>query len=172
MKPICKISMIFILLILSSTYAQYQLSRSVIAGGGAKMIGAQNAVQGTIGQTFVGRACGTYCIGSGFWYDFPAQESRILPAADELPREFRLEQNYPNPFNPSTIIRFALPQQVYLSLKLYDLLGREIKSLAEGEFPAGCYNILLESHGLTSGSYFYRLQAGNFVAQRRLLLLK
>lgn len=91
-----------------------------------------------------------------------------------IPAAFVLEQNYPNPFNPSTIIRYKLPQNTLVRLKVYDLLGREIAVLADEYQRAGTYSVEWNSARKThaSGVYFYRLEAGNFVSVRKMLLLK
>jgi len=91
--------------------------------------------------------------------------------------QFSLEQNYPNPFNPSTNIQYAITSRQLVSLKVYDVLGNEIATLVEEEKPAGLYEIKFNSHtsevrNLTSGVYFYKLQAGNFVETKKMLLLK
>ena len=97
-----------------------------------------------------------------------------------VPGEFRLEQNYPNPFNPSTVIRYQLPVNSLVSLKIYDLLGREVATLVNEEKPAGSYEVTFDGKnlsrqkngGLASGVYFYKLQAGDFVETKRMLMIK
>ncbi len=79
---------------------------------------------------------------------------------------------YPNPFNPTTTISFALPERAFVSLKIYDALGREAAVLVDEELPAGRYSRRWDGRGLTSGIYFCRLQAGAFVQTRKLLLLR
>jgi GH35 family endo-1,4-beta-xylanase len=88
------------------------------------------------------------------------------------PKEFSLGQNYPNPFNPSTTIRFTLPKTVFVSLKVYDVAGREAATLLSGETPAGSYAMEWNALNVPSGTYFYRLQAGTFVATRKLMLVR
>lgn len=89
-----------------------------------------------------------------------------------LPSEFKVEQNYPNPFNPSTTIRFSIPTTTRLSLKVYNTLGQEVATLAEGEFSAGTYSVQWNAAGFASGVYFYRLQAGSRAETKKLILLK
>jgi len=79
-----------------------------------------------------------------------------------MPKGFRLCQNYPNPFNPSTRITFYLPQAEYVSIRIYDLMGRRIETLLEREMPAGPHELYWNANGLAGGTYVYRMQAGEF----------
>jgi hypothetical protein len=88
------------------------------------------------------------------------------------PKEFSLSQNYPNPFNPSTAISFNLPSRTFVSLRIYDALGREVSILVSEELSAGIYVQEWNASNLPSGVYFYRLQAGSFVNTKKLLLIK
>ena len=90
----------------------------------------------------------------------------------ELPKTFSLSQNYPNPFNPTTVIQYSIPEVTNVKLKVYDMLGREIKTLINREQSAGVYNVEFNATSLSSGVYFYRIEAGNFVDSKKLLLLK
>jgi len=89
-----------------------------------------------------------------------------------LPTEYSLGQNFPNPFNPSTSIGYGVPGAGTVSIKVYDMLGREITTLVDGYHGAGSYTVQLHAGNLSSGIYVYRMQAGTFTATRRLLLLK
>ena len=89
-----------------------------------------------------------------------------------LPKEFRLQQNYPNPFNPSTTIQFALPKRSEVMLKIFDLLGREVTTLVDEKLQPGEYKVIFEAEALSSGVYFYRIQAEGFVQTKELTLLK
>ena len=91
---------------------------------------------------------------------------------NEHPEAFVLFQNYPNPFNPSTSISFALPSKSFVSLKVFDLLGREVATLMNGQKPAGTYTQKWYAGNFPSGVYFYRLQAGSFTVTKKLLLLR
>ncbi len=97
--------------------------------------------------------------------------SVAVPPVD-LPRDIALQQNYPNPFNPSTTIGYRLNNRGHVILTVYDLLGREIRVLVNGEQPAGAYQVRFDAGGLASGLYFYRLQAGQYVDIRKMVLLK
>ena len=100
-----------------------------------------------------------------------------LPTGSEenlstVPKEYQLEQNYPNPFNPSTTIKFTISDLRFTTLKVYDLLGREIATLVNEEKPVGSYEVKLDATSLPSGIYFYRLQAGSFVETKKMVLMK
>ncbi|HEY4612931.1 MAG TPA: T9SS type A sorting domain-containing protein [Bacteroidota bacterium] len=92
--------------------------------------------------------------------------------SSSTPKEFALLQNYPNPFNPTTVISYQLPVDSRVSLRVYDLLGREVATLIDGEVRAGSYTTQWDATNLQSGVYFYRLQTGQFVETRKMLLLK
>jgi hypothetical protein len=90
-----------------------------------------------------------------------------------IPTAYSLDQNYPNPFNPSTVIYYALPKQSRVDLKVYDVLGRLVTTLINNEIkPAGNYNINFNAQNLTSGIYFYRLNAGDFTDVKKMILVK
>jgi len=96
-----------------------------------------------------------------------------LDEARPVAQNFELEQNYPNPFNPSTTIRFSLPTSQVVTLKVYDMLGREVATLVNGErLGAGNYAYQFIANGLASGTYIYRLQAGSFVEAKKMTLVK
>ena len=91
-----------------------------------------------------------------------------------IPEKFSLSQNYPNPFNPTTIINYQLPITNYVSLKVYNVLGNEIATLVSEKQNAGSYNYQFSTvnYQLPSGIYFYKLEAGDFVETKRMVLLK
>jgi hypothetical protein len=85
---------------------------------------------------------------------------------------FELKQNYPNPFNPSTTITYQIPQNSFVTLKVYNILGNEVATLVNGQQAAGVYNFNFKANNLASGIYIYKLTAGNFTSVRKLTLLK
>jgi hypothetical protein len=89
-----------------------------------------------------------------------------------VPSEFRLNQSYPNPFNPSTTIEFSLPVDRFVTLKIYDVLGREVENLISGQLHAGTYHKEWTATQYPSGVYFYRMNAGEFSETKKMLLLK
>ncbi len=89
-----------------------------------------------------------------------------------LPLNYRLEQNFPNPFNPVTTIRYSVSKTSNVSLKVFDILGREVQTLVNTMQAPGQYTVTLNAQGLGSGVYFYRLNTGNFIETKKLMLLK
>jgi len=89
-----------------------------------------------------------------------------------IPAEYGLSQNYPNPFNPATVINYALPKASFVTLKIYDVSGREVSTLVSEEKSAGYYDVSFTANGLASGVYFYQLTAGSFTQTKKLNLVK
>ena len=105
---------------------------------------------------------------------------------NNIPTEYSLSQNYPNPFNPTTTIRFTIPtsplnpspyqgernRERFITLIVYDVLGKEIATLVNAEKPTGSYEVKFDATGLTSGIYFYQLKAGSFIQTKKMVLIK
>ena len=91
---------------------------------------------------------------------------------NEIPNEYSLSQNYPNPFNPSTKITFNIPVSGNISFKIYDIIGREVKTLVNDFRNAGTYNVEFNGADLSSGVYFFRMEAGEFIDVKRMMLIK
>jgi photosystem II stability/assembly factor-like uncharacterized protein len=92
--------------------------------------------------------------------------------SEATPKEFSIDQNYPNPFNPSTTIRYGLPSSSHVTLAVFNTLGQQVAIVQNGEQEAGYHEVRFDGSNLSSGVYFYRIQAENFVATKRLLLLR
>ncbi|KAF0152441.1 MAG: extracellular ribonuclease [Ignavibacteria bacterium] len=102
-------------------------------------------------------------------------ESSILVGVEneiEKPAVFALEQNYPNPFNPSTTIAYSLPERVFVKIRVFDLLGKEVEVLINQEQDSGNYKLLFNAASLSSGTYFYVLDAGNNRQVKKLIIVK
>ncbi len=99
-------------------------------------------------------------------------ETGIIEEISNLPQTFALAPAYPNPFNASTTIQYDLPTQSEVVIEIYDLLGRKIETLAAGLQPAGSHSIIWDAEGVSSGLYFYRIEAGNYEETRKCVLLK
>jgi uncharacterized protein (DUF1501 family) len=105
----------------------------------------------------------------------PLIKSGAVLAVEEgesAPSSFALEQNYPNPFNPTTTIRYALPRTGMVRIEVYDITGQRIRLLVDREEPAGVHSVAFDAGTLASGTYFYRMQAGEFVETKRLVVLR
>ncbi len=109
--------------------------------------------------------------GGGVWQRLANQLS-VRQVAAERPADFALEQNYPNPFNPTTVIAYQLPVASEVSLKVYDMLGRQVATLVNQRQVAGRYQASFNAAGLSSGVYFYRLQASSFTKTMKMMLVK
>ena len=102
----------------------------------------------------------------------PDEPVGIQPFSNVVPEKFELHQNYPNPFNPSTTINFDIRSSGHVSLKVYDLLGREIAVLADEYLRAGIYAHVFTASNLSSGVYFYVLRAGGFEKTLRMVVVR
>lgn len=102
-------------------------------------------------------------------YSIPAG---ITHNGNKIPDRFSLEQNYPNPFNPNTVISFSLPKESTVKLTIFDMSGREVSELINSTLTAGNYKINFDGNGVSSGIYFYRLNAGEFTATKKMILIK
>jgi uncharacterized protein (TIGR02145 family) len=100
------------------------------------------------------------------------QFSSVTASEVYPPDNFELAQNYPNPFNPSTTIRYNLPVNTMVTIKLFNALGKEILTLVSEEQPAGIHDIIYNGKDLSSGVYFYQMKAVNFIATKKLILMK
>ena len=89
-----------------------------------------------------------------------------------VPEIFELSQNYPNPFNPTTTIKYSLPVESFVSLKIYNILGQIVSVLVNEQISAGKHAVKFNAEKLSSGTYFYRLDAGGFTSIKKLMVLK
>ena len=173
MKTI-QIILILMTLFVSRTAAQNEISSSVLGNGGTTISGNNNRITGTLGQNLIGVSSNSNnTSNAGFWY----QTADIITSVEQiendlLPTEFRLEQNYPNPFNPTTTIQFAVPKTSNVTIRIYDILGREVATLIDKEYQPGQYKAVFEAGQLASGLYVYRILAGDFRESKKLMLLK
>jgi len=110
------------------------------------------------------------------WNFAPTRAIRVKPltsvAADGVPGSFSLEQNYPNPFNPSTTIRYSLPSAAHVQLEVFDLAGRQVGTLVNGQQAAGMQTVTWSPVNLPSGTYFYTIVGGGFRETRKALFVK
>jgi len=102
-------------------------------------------------------------------------ELKTLPVnhnQNELPLKCELGQNYPNPFNPSTTINYSLPVQSLVTIKIFDITGKEVQTIVNSEQLPGSYSVQFDGSGLASGTYFYKIQAGSFIETKKMMLIK
>lgn len=126
-----------------------------------------NSIYNSMTAWFAESLCYEYSLWASF--ETPGQRR---PYVNGTPDKFGLEQNYPNPFNPSTKIRFTLPKDVNVKLIVFDILGREVITLVNGVIDAGIHEINFDASLLSSGVYFYRIQAGKYTTKKKMLLIK
>ncbi len=105
-------------------------------------------------------------------FDGTFSYSNIVNVSYDVPAEFVLNQNYPNPFNPSTTISYFVPKESFVSIKVYDFLGREVTTLVSETKSTGSYELSFDGSGLPSGTYFYTLIANNYSETKKMIVLK
>ncbi|MHB8336561.1 MAG: T9SS type A sorting domain-containing protein [Ignavibacteriaceae bacterium] len=111
--------------------------------------------------------------GNGVWRrTLSEMVTLIKDKRNDLPADFSLAQNYPNPFNPTTTINYLVPKTSLVTIMVYDILGNEVANLVNEEKPVGNYKVEFKASKLSSGIYFYRMQAGSFVETKKLILMK
>ena len=151
--------------------AQYQITESVIGSGGTNASGGSYQMLGTVGQPFIGVTEGpSFKNEIGFWY----MPGWILTgiAEEELPLRTYFGQNFPNPFNPVTTIGYALATPARVTIKVYDVSGREVRTLVDADLEPGRYRETLNAAGLAGGVYFARMTADDYTETKKLVLLK
>lgn len=130
-------------------------------------------VVNTSGNVYVtGSSSGTLIQNTDFVTIKYSQPTGIGSDEQLVPGKLALEQNYPNPFNPVTLIKYSIPKLSFVAIKVHDILGNEVATLINEEKPAGNYEVEFIATNLPTGIYFYRLQAGDFVETKKMLLLK
>jgi hypothetical protein len=165
-----------------NTIAQNNVHQwSTVDAGFAHSVSGNSSLRSTVGQSVVGNARSSgQMIQSGFFADtlFRATLSAIgRDIAGGVPAVFQLSQNFPNPFNPTTTIRFQLAGAARVTLKVYDVLGREVASLVNDDKAAGEYTVTFNATAIASGVYIYRFQAravggSDYIETRKLVLLR
>jgi hypothetical protein len=153
----------------STNYVTVNPSNGSIQPGSSQTItltlDAQNIQEGTYtGQVNISSNGGNITIPIDYLVD--------IRKLSEIPNEFNLNQNYPNPFNPSTAIEFAVPRETNVSLKIYDMLGKEVTTLLNETKKQGTYKVTFDASTLASGVYVYRIETSEFVDTKKLVLLK
>lgn len=152
---------------------EYQISPAVVGSGGGLSTGVGYQTLGTFGQAAIGVVSGpSNTTEIGFWYQPGWIVTGVEEPGDLFPTVFSLAQNQPNPFNPMTTIRFGVPERSRVAIRLYNIAGREVRTLADGDMDPGYHTVTLDAAGLASGIYFCRMEAPGFEDTRKLILLK
>lgn len=166
-----KIALLFLLL--SASFSSAQTISGVFSTVGNKSTNSTQHLNFTIGESLIGYSDNSSTKNyTGFWYTFNESLTTNVQDQNFIPSEFKLEQNFPNPFNPSTVIKFAVPERSMITLKVYDIIGREIAILINEERDAGWYEQSFDASALSSGIYIYRLSAGSKVFSKKMMLIK
>ena len=171
---IIKHILIFVMIFCASVIAQTKLSNYVLGSGGAIISNSNHILSLTIAQPIIGNTSNTLNTSNiGFWYQYA---KTITDVEDrwmfEIPKQFELHQNYPNPFNPTTVIRYGIPKESTVKLVVYNILGEMVKTLIENKQKAGSYEVNFNASNLATGIYIYRIQAGDFVETKKMVLMK
>jgi Secretion system C-terminal sorting domain len=164
-----------ILFVCNSAYGQTSIESSVQSMSGGLKQGGDYLLNYTIGQPspnglFTG---GQINLSAGFISTLEISNAVTGIGSDKVYiYSHQLFDNYPNPFNPSTTIKYAIPVENKVVLKVYDILGEEVASLIDKNQAPGYYEIKFDASNLSSGMYFYTIRSGNFVQTKKMLLMK
>ena len=150
-----------------------KVNGSSFSGGFGITSTTNTRITSSIGVPFDGSSSnGTSSIIAGFLSSYGTIITNIKDKQKIIPTTYILSQNYPNPFNPSTTIEYSIPKTSFVILKIYDVLGTEVRSLVNEEKNVGSYRINFDASTLASGIYFYKIQAESFVQTKKMILLK
>jgi hypothetical protein len=136
--------------------------------------GPVNASYGTVAQSYT-KADGAFPLGDLNWYPAKKAAWLLTSVAEQeagIPATYTLQQNYPNPFNPSTSIAFSMSRTGFVSVTVYDILGREVSTLVNDVMEAGTHQVSWNASRMSSGVYFYKMQSGSFVEMKKMMLIK
>jgi hypothetical protein len=150
-----------------SSYTQFTITMQYLSSATPDSGGVYFAIIPATGSTLA-HAGSTFKIDDIAFAGATGVES----AVGKTPQSYALHQNYPNPFNPSTVIGYDIPASGYVSLKVYDMLGRERATLLGADQAVGYHQVTFDAANFASGTYFYRLQSGGYTATKKLTLLK
>jgi hypothetical protein len=153
--------------------AQYTVPYSVLGNGGGLISSTDNHMAGTIGQPVIGIISNSSnSMALGFWHMTGSLATGVEDILKTDQKGYRLDQNYPNPFYHVTTIKFAVPKHSSVTLKLYDMQGREVITLIDEDLPPGEHHVELNAKDLPGGIYFYRLETAGFCQSKKLTLLR
>jgi len=166
---------IFIIFISSfSAFAQNsQVTWSSFTGGFGVSTSGDTKVTSSAGIPFAGSSeNSSSSILSGFLTNYSLIITGIEDEQSIIPAVYKLNQNYPNPFNPSTIINYQIPEEGFVTLKIYDILGKDVKTLVNEQKAVGSYNIKFDASDLASGFYIFQIRINSYISSKKMLLIK
>lgn len=156
------------------TEGQTRIGSAVIGSGGGRAESNTSRMIVTGGQPIIGQASSSnFGYRAGFWYqsnDFITSLEQIQ--SELLPKEFRLGQNYPNPFNPITTISYNLPKTSDARIEIFNILGQRVATLINERKTAGYHTVDFDGTRFSSGVYLYQIQAGEYIAVKKMVLMK
>lgn len=155
------------------TMAQYKVESSSFNNGTMTDSNTSHQMQSVVGPSISGRGENdSYKVQTGFLSLATILPTRIEQVSENKPVQFRLEQNFPNPFNPETTIRYSINNPGRVTLRIYDMRGREVATLIDGNQQTGQYSVHFRSDGLPSGIYIYTLNADAFFQTRKMIIME
>jgi hypothetical protein len=169
------LALIGVAMLAISAGAQVRLQSVVVSAGGTSASDGSHGLVGSIGQAVIGPATGTSgTVWQGFWYTLPEPSVGAVPGRtfDPASAGVVLYQNVPNPFSTTTTLQFQLPKRGRVSLKLFDAVGHEVRTLLEGEQDAGMISVQVGGADLESGYYTARLVVGGVAKTVSMLVVK
>ncbi|MFH1279589.1 MAG: T9SS type A sorting domain-containing protein [Candidatus Eisenbacteria bacterium] len=160
-------------LLIPPAQADVVVAQSVIAGGIGVASNAEYIAEATLGQPVIGGGSGGgISADAGFWYPSTWVWTSVEEPESGVPKRFELFPSRPNPFNPVTTLVFTVPRPGRVSLVLYDVRGREVRTVVDDVYGPGTHEEVLDADGLPSGVYFCRMTADRFEENRKIVLLK
>jgi hypothetical protein len=155
-----------------------EITRWVVASGGGLATSSSHGVQGTVGQSFIGRGTSQHAIiDSGFWPPQPGTVTGVPGVETPLPAVYDLHPNLPNPFNPRTTIQYDLPKATHVRLRVYDLAGRLVRTLVDGVEAPGRRSVVWDGvdhtgTAVASGTYVAVLNTPDYEATQKMTLVR
>ncbi len=182
-RAVLLLLLVWCIFVMSPSYTPaYQIPRQVLDGGGAMWLSTTSyKLSSSLGQSITGvQATADTILYTGFWNPWVVQMTPVEWEEEDLtqrPGEFDLRQNYPNPFNPTTVIEYALPKASFVKIRIYNILGQKVRHLVDEPQEPGYKKIHWDGkddggNEVSSGVYFYRIEAGDFVECKKMTLLK
>jgi Secretion system C-terminal sorting domain len=157
--------------VVSSAAGNYDCP-GVVANGAVRSTNPYYSLTGAFGQNAVGQTRGDYICGAGFWQQSGGAYAGVPVALDPIPAKFWLGVSQPNPVRQSALLRFGLPKVSQVTIRVYDVRGREVGTLVDARLGPGYHSSTINGAGLASGVYFCRMDAERFSVTHKILVVK